>query len=324
MAKSKTLAQPQPRPRRKAVDTERTTRLLIIGGVVGVVLIAIGIIAFGWYQTNVRPLGKTVLEVGTIKYSLGHLERRMELTSEQSSFYQGQNVFLLADDTMDQLTDEAKLIQGASEFNISISDEEFATEIKNRGGVSEDAEAEVYAQALNDLVDESGLNQNEFTLMVRAELLEQKLFDYFKFTAPSSDLQVKGNYMRLDTQEKATEAVTRIGAGEDFAAVGEDIEDAQPGTLDWTPRGGSQFLPEEVESYLFDDAVVGTVGEPITVGSAYYVVLVTEREDNRALDDRGRDIVAQREFREWVNQLNIRTVERLTEEDENKALTDIF
>ncbi len=324
MAKSKAIAQPQVRHRRKPADAERTTRLLIIGGVIAMVVFAVGLIAFGWYQTQIKPLGKTVLEVGTIKFSLGHLERRMELMNSESSFYQGQNVFLLADDTMEQLKTEALILQGASELNLSITDEEFATEIKDLGGVSEDAEADVYAAAFKTQVDESGLKESEFSQMIKADLLEKDIFDYFKFVVPGSEAQVKADYIVVDTDAKAEEAVTRIRAGEDFTAVGEDIEDAQPGTLDWTPRGGSVFLPEEVESYLFDEAEINAVGDPITVGGGIYVVRVTGREPNRVLDDRGREIAAQRDFRAWVDGLDIVTEERLSEDDENKALTDIF
>ena len=300
------------------------TRLLIVGGVIAVVVLAIGLIAFGWYQTQIKPLGKTVLQVGTIKFSLGHLERRMELTSNESTYYQGQLVFSLADDTLDQLTDEALLLQGASELNISVSDEEFATEIKDRGGVSEDAEAEVYATAFQQQVDESGLKESEFSQMVKAELLEKKVFDYFKFLVPASEAQIQASYMLLDSDAKAQEAVTRLRAGEDFTVVGEGIENAQPGTLEWTPRGGSQFLPEDVETYLFDEAQVNSVGEPIAVGSTFYVVKLTGKEADRPLDDRGREIAAQRQFRAWVDELSIVTVRKLSEEDENKAITDIF
>lgn len=326
MAKSKTIpqTQAQPRHRKRQADQEQVTRMLLIGGVVAVLLVVAGIIAFGWYQTEIKPLGKTVLTVGEVDYSLGHLERRMDNMRGQGSFYQGQNLLLLADDTMDQLTTEAKILQSAEELNLSVTDEEFAAEIKDRGGVSEDAEPDVYATAYDQQIDESGLHEDEFVQMVKAELLQTKLFDYFKFGTPASEAQITANYLLLPDEASAEEAATRWRAGEDYKAIGEDIADAQSGELEWSPRGGSAFLPSEVEDYLFDGAAVGQVGDPVAASSVYYVAMVTDKDPNRALDDRGREIVAQRGLQEWIDGLNLTVEEKLSQDDENRALEDIL
>ena len=87
MAKSKVVARPQVRHRRRPADTEHTMRLLVVGGVIAVVVGAVALIGFGWYWTHIKPLGKNVLQVGTISYDLGALERRMKLIKSGSSFY---------------------------------------------------------------------------------------------------------------------------------------------------------------------------------------------------------------------------------------------
>lgn len=326
MAKSKAIPQTpaQPRHRNRQADTERTTRLLLLGGVASVLLIVAGIIAYGWYDTEIKPLGKTVLTVGEVDYTLEHLEGRMELMRGEGSFYEGQNLLLLADDTMDQLTTEAKILQSAAELNLSITDEEFATEIKDRGGVSEDAEPDVYAASYEQQIDESGLSEDEFVQMVKAELLQTKLFDYYKFGTPATEAQVTATYLLIPDEADAEEAVTRWRAGEDYKAISEDMTDAQAGELEWTPRGGSAFLPGDVEDYLFDTAVVGEVGDPISANGVFYITMVTEKDPNRALDDRGREIVAQRNLQEWIDGLDLTVEEKLSPDDEARALEDIL
>ncbi len=324
MAKTKAVARPEVRHRRRPADTEHVTRLLVVGGVIAVVAIAVGLIGFGWYQTKIKPLGKTVLEVGSMEYDLGQLERRMKLLRSQGSFYEGQNLLQLADDTMSQLEVEAKFLQGASELGVSISDEEFATEIKDRGGVSEDAKADVYAASFKEQVKESGLKENEFRLMVKADLLDTKLSDYFKFVAAPNEAAVTANYMVPESEEDAQAALTRLRAGEDFTAVGADVAgDQRNGTLDWTLRGSS-FLPEEVEDYLFDTAQPSQTSDSIEVSGVFYLVQLIEKDPNRALDDSTRERAAQRDLGKWVDELNLTVTNRLSEEDKNKALSDIL
>ena len=326
MAKSKAIARPEVRHRRRPADAEHVTRLLVVGGVIAVLAIVVGIIAFGWYQTKIKPLGKTVLEVGSMKYNLGQLERRMELMKNQGSYYTQSSQFAaqLPDDAMAQLEREAKMLQGASELHVSISDEEFAAEIKDRGGVSEDAKADVYAASFKEQVKESGLKESEFRLMVKADLLERKLSDYFKFVAAPSEAEIKANYMIADSEENVLAALARVQGGEDFVTVAKDVmgENAD-GVLDWTPRGAS-FLPDDVESFLFDTAELNQISDPISANGVFYVVQLVEKDPDRALDDTGRQQVAQRDQIAWVDGLNIAAVKHLSDEDKQRALDDVF
>jgi parvulin-like peptidyl-prolyl isomerase len=328
MAKTKAIAQPRPQPRhkRRPADTEHITRLLVVGGVAAVLAIVVGIIGFGWYQTHIKPLGKTVLVVGSTKYNLGQLERRMELMKNQGSYYTQSNSLaaLLPDDAMAELEREAKFLQGASELHISVSDDEFATEIKDKGGVSQDAKPDVYAASFKSQVKDSGLKESEFRAMVKADLLQKKLSDYFKFVAKPSEPEIKANYLIADSQDKAQAALTRISGGEDFVTVATDVMGGNgDGTLDWTPRGGS-FLPDDVETFLYDTAQVNQISDPLSVNGVFYVVQLVDKDPNRALDDKGRQQVAQRDLTKWVDGLKITTAKHLSEADKQRALNDVF
>jgi parvulin-like peptidyl-prolyl isomerase len=327
MAKSSAAPQsrPQARPRRKQADAEHTTRLLVIGGVVAVLLVVAGIIAYGWYQTEIKPFGETVLEVGDQEFSLGHLIRRMKLMNKENTFYQGQGALQLPEDTLTQLENEAKMLQGASEFNLEVTDEEFAKEIKDRGGLAEDADPDLYATSFKDQVKESGLKREEFEHMVRAELMENKINQYFIFTAPANEPMVRANYVLTESEEKAGQIAERARAGEDFITVASQVAvNEANGTLEWSPRAGSAFLPEDVEAFLFDEAQPNQVSDPQESGGGFYVLQLLEKDPNRATDEQSRQQIAQREFTAWLTALTITSVRHFSDETRDRALTEAF
>jgi hypothetical protein len=334
MAKSKAQpaaapARTQARPRRgHQADAERWSRLLIVGGVIAVIVIAIGVIVYGWYQTQIKPLGKTILTVGDTEFSLGHLERRMRQNLEGNSTFFRQNPLSLSRVTLDELEREGRFLEGAQLLNIFVTDEEVAAEIRTRGGLSEDVEADVYAAEFRQQVEDSGLHEGEFVQQVRAGLLQQKVRDYFTFLAPATEPQIRARYIILDDEEKANEALQRLQAGADFNTValelGSGATGEPVGDIDWSPRGASQLLPDEAERFLFEEAQPNQISEVFEFSGTFYIAQLLERDEQRPLDDTGRQIVAGREMQDWLDGLTIRVERSFSDEDENKALTDVF
>ena len=315
-------------------DAERWNRILLVGGVAAVVLIAVGVIAFGWYQTQIKPLSKTVLQVGSTKYSLSHVERRMRLLRQQDPTYGDQattnSLLALPDVTVNLLEREAKLLEAAAELNITVTDEEVAAEIGDRGSLAADVEPGVYAAEFRTQVEDSGLKESEYVKMVRAYLLGNKASDYFNFLAPQSEPQVKGQYIVFDDPTKADQGLQRVRAGEAFdpvateLGIGSDIGTAL-NQQDWIPRTYTDGNPDKIQAYFFG-AQPEQISDVITFGSYYVVAQLLEREDNRALDDQGRQRVASRGFEEWIESLNATlTVKRdFSASDSDRALTDVL
>jgi len=337
MAKSK--AQPAhadvARRRRSAkADVERWNRTLLIGGVVIAVLLAAGVIAFGWYQTQIKPLSKTVLQVGDTKYSLSHVERRMRLLRQQDPTYgdqaQPSSLLALPEVTLNLLEREAKLLEAAGELNITVTDEEIAAEIRDRGDLADDVEPGVYADEFAAQVDDSHLKEGEYVKMIRAYLLGNKVSDYFSFLAPQSEPQVKGQYIVFDDPTKADQGLQRVRAGEAFdpvateLGIGSDVGTAL-NQQDWAPRTYTEGNPDKIQNYFFNGAA-GQISEVIAFGDYYVVAQLLERDDNRALDDSGRQRVASREFETWIESVNTTlTVKRdFTDDDMARALNDVL
>ena len=330
MAKAK--SQPVRRTRTAhQTDTDRWSRLFIVGGVAAVIVLAVGIIAFGWYWTQVRPLSKTVLQVGKTEFSLGHLQARMSVSLQENPSFRQSEGFLrvLPDLTLAQLEREAKLLEAAHELNkIAVTNEELDKKILEAGGGGESA---VLAEELNRLVKESGLNETQYLQMVRAELLEEKVRTHFTSLAPKSEPQVRARWMFFDDEKKAEEALERLKKGEGFEAVARDVSQdtttaPQGGLVEWRPRGGTPPMPEAVEKFLFEDAKLGQRSEIISEATASYIALLVNRDGDRELSEQQKPQVVERQMNEWLLGLDkTLTIERnLSEEDALRALTDVL
>jgi parvulin-like peptidyl-prolyl isomerase len=333
-AKPDVRASAEHRRRSAQADSERTSRILLLGGVAVAVAIAIGLIVFGWYQTQIKPLQKTVLQVGNTKYSLAQVERRMKLLRNQDPTYGSlgsTNAQLaLPNVTFALLEREAKLIEAASELQITVSDEDIAAEVRNRGSLAADVEPTAYAAEFKKQVDNSGLKESEYVQMLKASLLSQRVNDYFKFFAPASEPQVHGQYIAFDDQNKAKQALQFLQSGEapDLVATqlgaASSSGSAKVTPVDWTPRPSIGLLPKEIQDFLFG-AQPNQLSDVLTVGSAYYIAQLLERDDNRALDDKGKGTVAVREMNKWLDALNTKlTIKNdFTTNDQARALNDI-
>lgn len=335
---------PPARRRRQQVDTERQERVdrhraaaergnrnLIIGGVVAVVIIALGIIGFGIYQTQIKPLNKTVLRVGETEYSLAHLERRMRLTQiENPTFAQGGQILLqLPNFVLDELEQEATLLEAAATIDVTVTEEDVDNEIKRRGGLAEDVEASVFAEEFRSQVKASPLHADEYRQYLRGQLLEEKVNNYFAFLAPTSEPQVRSRWIAFDDQDEADAALIRLDDGENFEALARELSidsaSAEAGGLvEWRPRGTFPF--GGIEGFLFEEAARKDHSEVFPAGGLFYLVRLLDKEDDRELDGDQRRVVGQREMADWVGTQTgtLDFFRDLSAEDANRALDDVL
>jgi hypothetical protein len=330
MAKAKAQTTQRPRGRSaQRIDSERWNRYLIIGGVVAVILVAFGVIAYGWYQTRIAPLGRTVLRVGEIEFSLGHLERRMELElSRSGSAYAGEAIRTLPGNVLNNLREEALLLSGAEQLAVSVSDEDIDAKVREGGGLGPEASASEVAKAFRTQVENTGLHSGEYRQMLAAEVLRERILNYFIFLAPPSEPQVRARWIIVQTREEADDVVARLAAGEDFVQVAADVSlttapAASEGT-EWNVRGA--FQNEDIDGFLFEDAEPDGPAQVIETNSFVYVMQLLEREADRNLDDSQRRVVASREMSAWLKALEdeIEVVEDLSPEDEIRAINDVI
>jgi hypothetical protein len=297
---------------------------LIIGGVVAVIAVVIGIIAFGWYQTQIKPLGKTILRVADTKFSLAHFERRVRA---EMDYYSADTYLQLIDDVLFRMQREASLLEGAGELDLNVSGEDVTAHVRALGNLADDVEPNIFAAEFRRQVEDSGLRENEYRQMLRAELMEEQVGSYFRFLAPTEEPQVRGRWIVLADLEEADEVAQRLEDGEDFAELAEEfsIDSAnaeEGGEFDWTPRGVWP-IPRDVHDFLFDEAEVGDRSDVIGVFNLSYITELLEREDERPLDEEQRRKVGDRDMETWLADLTERLdIEIDFDEDDLEMLVD--
>lgn len=327
MAKSKRKETQPAQPAHKA-DPERAARIFILGGVGAMLLLVVGLLVGGWYWTQVRPLDKTVLKVGEIEFSLGHLERRMsdELSLIPLSSLSNEFLFALPDTVLRAFEREAKVLEAAGDLDVTVTGLEIDEEIALRGNIAAGADPSAFAAELKRQVEGSGLKLDEFLQMIKAELLENKVQVHFTDEAADQEPQVRARWIviSVDDLEAAQELFARLEAGEEFAVVMEDLPDSAVSTVeDWVPRG--LFPDQAIEDFLFETQP-DQYSEVISTPIGHFIVELQERDEERELDEIQKDRIGTRELLIWLGSLDaiIEIDRNITDEDRIRAIEDIL
>jgi parvulin-like peptidyl-prolyl isomerase len=283
-----------------------------------------------------------------IQGSIQNLESQLSLA----------NAMVIGEQTLDQMIQEELVRQEAEQRGLSISPDELQQEIEVGFGydrnppptptptsvpvamvpvtstssltstatpiptatpMTEQAFRDAYNSNLQ-ILKSLGISERQYRSFIEASLLTQRLQEEMTAEVPDSADQVKLAYVTVDSEERATELAERLGAGEDFQAVLEEVQadEENPGfgtELDWLPRSlVENRLGAEVAGLAFSLGV-GDVSQPVQRqdGTQYTVILVLGREE-RELDSLARDTLGRDAFQEWLEAEKTK-VERLTYQD---------
>lgn len=287
-----------------SMDSERSARLLLVGGVGLLILIALGFVAFGYWYTEVRPEGRTIIQLDDEKVTYASMKRRMGYELFQNVIYQ-QSPDILPEAAADNLVEELLVTKRSeSALGITATDEELDAKLRTRVGAATGSDDRAYAEAFRSQLDVTGLKEGEFRRMVLAELLQEKMIEQFKLQAPANVLQARLEVIATETEEEAQAAIERIEDGEEFADVAREVSteadvETTGGVKEYGPPGS---FNSAYDNFAFT-ADVDTLSEPLEAagGAAYFVVRVTDRSDQPASESH-RTTIANEDFVEWVDQ----------------------
>ncbi len=197
-----------------------------------------------------------------------------------------------------------------------------------------------YSNAITQLQDRKSVNEAEFRETYHNRLLRQKLQDAAPLDVKTTEEQVNARHILIrfpevsegKTQEQAeAEALAkiqeirkRIEGGENFEDVAKQVSDdtsnkEQGGDLGWFGRG--RMVKE------FEDAAFalepGKLSEPVKTSFGYHLILVTEKDLNRAVDENELSQRRNQAFTDWLKaQQDAAAIERKWSSDLAPALPD--
>jgi len=290
--------------------TERITSggatMLLAGGIVALVVVAFGFIAYGFgadYIEDQRRPGSTALKIDDTKYDLRYFSERLRSYVQQNggtgSAASQANVAFGA--VTDQIVEEAVLLQFAGEFGLAASEAEVNDEIATR--LNTQADSPDFDVRVQDELERAGISEDLFRDQVAAAVLRTKVIGHFLDELPDTMESIHLRQILVADRVDADEIKEEIEAGGDAAAIAEErsldpVTGAEGGDAGWLPRGA---LLADVEDTLFGldtgDVIVYPVGD-----TAFFVYELLDKDPLRALDSDQGDNLAQADTFAWVNE----------------------
>jgi len=283
-------------------DDERRAQVILRIAIALVAVVVVGVGAFGYYQTSVKPKKESVIRVGDRAFDIGYMERRLRYTIQNATLGDA----VLSDPqsavstALTDVRNEELDRLGAPELGISVSEDEIDAEVRLRLRVPETVDTGVFAEAYRNEVRESGLHPDEYREVVAARLLEEKLRQRFRDQIPATAEQIRLRDIVVQQADLQT-VLDRLKAGEDFAALAAEVSldtttKDKGGEMDWQPRGG---MPPDTESAVFSLAV-GQVSEPISLSEGYYYLYqVLEKAPDREVTTDQRQQIEEQIYTDW-------------------------
>jgi parvulin-like peptidyl-prolyl isomerase len=298
------VVRPSPRRQPARWREERRSELLVIALGAAVVLAVAVIALFGYYQTQIRPKGETVVKVGDRSFSLNYLERRLRYDIGNGSALYSADPVRAPDRLVDEIGQEELMRQGAPEQGVDLSEDAIDAEIRNQESVPASADRNAFAAAYRQAVHDSGLSTDGYRDVIAAGLAQQALQAKFTEEAPQATDQVRFRVILLATEDDAKAALDRLRNGDDFAAVAKEVSQHAAsrdngGEQDWTPRG---VLDPALDEALFS-LDIGQISDVIAGQSAYYIVQVEERASQRETTPEQRSALGAQDMTNWLSQL---------------------
>jgi parvulin-like peptidyl-prolyl isomerase len=280
-------------------------QMLILGSVALILAGLLGLGVYGYYETNIRPKGETILRIGDRSLDMGYLERRLRYiihNAEPGAILY--NAEVAAVTVLNEVEEEEINRQGAPALGLSVSEEEIDAEIRQRLRIPETADTNTFAESYRREVRDSGLKPNEYREVVAAELLEDKIRQHLRDQIPDTAEQIRMRTIRVRTQEEAEDVLQRLEAGEDFALLAGELSlDTSTkntgGEMDWMPRGA---LAPAVEEAVFG-LEVGERSEPVFLNTTYYVYEVLEKAADKEVTSDQRRQIENQSYANWQEQI---------------------
>ncbi len=137
-----------------------------------------------------------------------------------------------------------------------------------------------YTNWINLINEQTGNSEAQYRSYIRLALLRGKLRDALGEETPKTAEQANARHILVETEDEAKDVLARLAAGEDFAALAQELSldtgsAANGGELGFVPRG--RFV-ESVDEAVFS-LPIGEISDPIESQFGWHVIEVLAREE---------------------------------------------
>ena len=287
--------------RRERERRARRTERLIVGGAVGALVVALGIVLVGFYITQYRPPRAHVLTVGESDYNAGELADRATF----ELFFGGAPLDFgaIVDETIERIQDAEVLRLRAPALVGPVTEEDVDASLREQLGFVDSDDDEGFADALGNLLRAFDLSLGEFEERVEGQILVERLQDRFREEVGESAAQVRLSRIRAVDPGGAEDIRELAVGGDDFAQLATErtaetsiAEDG--GDLGWHPVA---VLSDSLQAALAE-LEPGDISEIVEEGLFFDIYLLAEREDSRALEDEQIGDLVARRLRDWLDE----------------------
>ena len=297
------------------MDEDRRNALLLYALIGSVVLFALALIAYGYYQDRIAPNRETVLTVGERKFDVAFLERRIRANFKLGNAPPSATLQDLVVQSLQSIELEEVARRTAETEGLNISSEDIDNEIKSRVGLPNEAPRNAFAAAYRADVLRSGLPVKEYREIVEAQVVERVLQSKYREVVPASAEHVDAQILRVSAESRAREAKQKINGGQSFSltAIEFSLDESKEagGEIGWVTR--PEMLPKVGE--LLFTLPPGQVSEPFQDRGGWYLVVPRARE-TRDIDPDRKVQIASRMFDNKVLETRdaVGSTNKLTEE----------
>lgn len=143
-----------------------------------------------------------------------------------------------------------------------------------------------YARQRDYVNQQFGFTEQEFRALFATQLLRDKLQAVLAERVPTTEEQVHARHILVETEDEAKKVVERLNAGEDFAALAQELskDDSNKdngGDLGWFGRG---VMVAEFENAAFS-LEIGKISDPVKTDFGYHIIEVLEKSPNHPIDE---------------------------------------
>jgi len=215
------------------------------------------IVVFGLYASEIKPLHQPSIEVNNTTFDMAYY---IEMLDAYTKNLQVESLDYMADSVINQVVRNELIRQGAGALAVVVTSDEVESALAK----TENASEEIYTE------------------IVKSELLNNKVLEYFNVELPYEIEQVHVNVMLIENEMAANTVISRMGSREDFSVLMTEFSIESEGNKNqlWLPEEliTNPLVAEQV-SILKPGEIAKVADEAVKKDKGYWLIEITGKDE---------------------------------------------